>query len=445
MSKNSLALKLYGLLVLIIFGGIVITAPLTVWIGTLLPRELLIVKSWKEILMGVALVLACLEVTRHHLWGVLWRDWVVRLIAAFALLHVALLAWDYQGLKSAEAGILIDLRYVLYFMLVYVLVRIAPWYRLRVLVVGACGAVVVVAFGTLQLFLPRDILAHIGYGPKTIQPYLTVDKNPNYVRINSTLRGPNPLGAYVGIVLTAVAAFLARHKRRVQTRWQWVGLWIFTVCALVTLWLSYSRSAWLGTALALILVVLIVVRGQIMRALRSSRWVWVGAVIVILVAAAAFGRSHFIDNVVLHDNPVTGSKVKSDQAHLTSLENGTVRMLRQPLGGGIGSTGSASLLGNDKNIVENQYLFVAHESGWIGLVLFVALYVLVLLRTWRLRQDWLALTVFASGIGLALIGLMLPVFADDTVSIIWWGLAGVAYAGVESRGHGRKSSHQKTA
>lgn len=430
MSKNSIALKLYGLLVLVIFGGIVVTAPLTVWLGTVLPHEALLIKSWKEILMGIALLLAAYEVTRRHLWRELFADWAVRLIALFALLHVLLLGWQYQGAKSAEAGILIDLRYVLFFMLTYVLVRIAPWYRLRLLVVGVCGAVVVVVFGALQLFLPRDILAHIGYGPKTIQPYLTVDRNPNYVRINSTLRGPNPLGAYAGLVLTAIAAFLAQHKARLHTRWQWVGLWIFTVYTLVTLWLSYSRSAWLGTVLALLLVVLAVLRGRVLKFLRVARWFWLGFVVVVLALVFAFSHTHFVDNVVLHDNPVTGSKVKSDQAHLSSLERGAERMAHQPLGGGIGSTGSASLLGSERNIVENQYLFVAHEAGWLGLGLFVAIYIVVLHRAWRARRDWLALTVFASGVGLALIGLTLPVFADDTVAIIWWGLAGVAYAGV---------------
>jgi len=40
----------------------------------------------------------------------------------------------------------------------------------------------------------------------------------------------------------------------------------------------------------------------------------------------------------------------------------------------------------------------------------------------------LALSVLASGIGIAVASLFLPVWADDTVSIVWWGLAGVALA-----------------
>ncbi len=85
-------------------------------------------------------------------------------------------------------------------------------------------------------------------------------------------------------------------------------------------------------------------------------------------------------------------------------------------------------MGNDGFIVENQYLYVAHESGWLGLLLFVLIYWFILRQLWRKRQHWLALGVFASGVGLAIIGLLLPVFADDTVAIVWWGLAAIALA-----------------
>jgi hypothetical protein len=41
----------------------------------------------------------------------------------------------------------------------------------------------------------------------------------------------------------------------------------------------------------------------------------------------------------------------------------------------------------------------------------------------------------ASGIGLALIGLLLPVWVDDTVSIVWWGLAAIATGGGWQKGN----------
>ena len=80
------------------------------------------------------------------------------------------------------------------------------------------------------------------------------------------------------------------------------------------------------------------------------------------------------------------------------------------------------------------------QVGWLGLGLFVAIFAVVMVRLWRLRQDWKALAVFASGLGLAVIGLLLPVWVDDTVAMIWWGLAAVVLAEGGVRG---KSTNQK--
>ncbi|MGE5299140.1 MAG: hypothetical protein ACM3KF_03815, partial [Acidobacteriota bacterium] len=120
--------------------------------------------------------------------------------------------------------------------------------------------------------------------------------------------------------------------------------------------------------------------------------------------------------------------------------DGTAKMLASPLGSGVGSTGSASLYGDAPVIIENQYLFTAHEVGWPGLGLFVVIFTIIMIRLWKLRQSWKALAVFASGAGLTVIGLLLPVWVDDTVSIIWWGLAAVVLAEGGMRG---KSTNQK--
>ena len=119
---------------------------------------------------------------------------------------------------------------------------------------------------------------------------------------------------------------------------------------------------------------------------------------------------------------------------------GTAKMLASPLGSGVGSTGSASLYGDAPVIIENQYLFTAHEVGWLGLGLFVVIFTIIMIRLWKLRQSWKALAVFASGAGLTVIGLLLPVWVDDTVSIIWWGLAAVVLAEGGVRG---KTTNQK--
>jgi general stress protein CsbA len=419
--------KTFIVLLLVVFGGIVIHAPLSVGLGTLFPDYSLLIKSWKEILLVISLVLACGIVTRRKLWKEFMNDWLFRLIAGFAALHLLLVTVLYQGVASTAAGLSIDLRYFLFFSLVYVAVKLFPQYRRRFVQVGVVGACVVVGFAALQLFLPRDVLSYIGYGKTTIQPYLTVDKNPEFIRENSTLRGPNPLGAYAGIVLCCLAAFWVRKKEWLFAQSsRRLGYAVLAACAFVALWVSYSRSA----LVAGIFGVLLVGAVSVARKLSRKAWIASAAILAALVGGLVMTKgSDFVSNVILHENPSGGSSVSSNDDHVESLVTSWNRFVHQPLGDGVGSTGSASLFSGTHDVIENQYLFVAHEAGWLGLLLFLVISGMVLMRLWKRRQDWLALGVFASGAALALIGLLLPVWVDDTVSIIWWGMAAIALGG----------------
>jgi len=439
--KTSPAIKLYAALLLVIFGGIVIHAPLSVGLGVLFPQFDLVIKTWKEILMMVALVLAIVIVTRRGLWKEMFRDWILRLIAMFAAIHMILIPVFYSGPLPALAGLIIDLRYLLFFALVYVLLKLAPGYRRLMLQIGLAGAFVVVGFATLQFFLPPDILTYIGYGRDTIAPYLTIDKNPDYVRVNSTLRGPNPLGAYTVIVLSLLAA--AATRQRLNLRDPKVRLWtlVLAVCSATALWISYSRSALVAAAVGIGIVLF----ATVFRKFSPKKWI---ALIIVVFAmggalVAGLGGS-FVSNVILHENPEGGSSVSSNEEHVSSLGLGFERLISQPIGAGIGSTGSASLFGDNAIVIENQYLFIAHESGWIGIGLFVAIFGLVLFGLWRRRAGWVALGVFASGVALGAIGLLQPVWVDDTVSIVWWGLAAVALT-TGGKNAGRTTTKQKTA
>jgi hypothetical protein len=374
-------------------------------------------------------------------WAIL-KSPLILIIAAYALLHLLLIPLSFQGSSSMIAGLFIDLRYLLYFVLVYVAVGLYPTLRRPFIWTFFVGAFVVAAFALLQVFvLPHDILKYIGYNKTTIAPYLTVDQNPQYIRINSTLRGPNPLGAYAGIVIALVFAAWLRLKQT-QPQRQKLAISVIVIGSFVALWVSYSRSAVFAAVAAIGIIALATVGRKL------SRKFWIIIVIIIFAAAGALiaGRNtNFVSNVLLHQNASTGASVNSNQGHVESLQEGVNRMVHQPLGGGIGSTGSASLYGTQPLIVENQFLFIAHEAGWPGLVLFVYITFLVQRGLWRRRADWFALGVFASGIGMVLIGLLLPVWVDDTVAIIWWGLAAVALAGKDIHGGKIHKASKRTA
>ncbi len=430
--KHNLVERILVGILLVVAAGIVVHAPLTVWLGTIWPHEVQYIKAWKEILMGVALVLMIMTAVRRKKINELLEDRLMQLSLVYAGLHFVMMGVFQNGLSHAGAGLLIDLRYVLFFVVTYGTIRLLPRYRKLFVRVFAAGAVVVLGFALLQLFvLPRDVLTHIGYSKDTIAPYLLVDENPSFVRINSTLRGPNPLGAYAVIVLGLLAAAAIRRKLKVRDWWL---LGAAALAAGLTLGVSFSRSSLIGAVAALLVAMIVPLTAKM-------RWRAALSLTAIVVGIAglffAFRGSYFVSNVILHDNPTTGALVDSNAGHASSVIDGLGMVVRQPFGDGVGSTGSASLGGSDPLIIENQYLFVAHEVGWAGLLLFVALFVEVLRRLWHRRASVLALGVFASGVGLGIIGLFLPVWADDTVSIVWWGLAAIAIGS----GYGTRKNH----
>ena len=428
-------------LLLMILALIVVHAPLTVYVGTHWPAMALVVKGWKEILLVLALVILMIDISHRRQWQLFTHDVFCWLAAAYGAVHVAAVAWSHGGAQTVLAGLMIDVRYVLYAVLIYMFLRLYPHYKRSFVRVATFGAVIVLGFALLQLVLPRDVLIHLGYSESTIAPYLTVDENPDYVRFNSTLRGPNPLGAYAVMVLGVLAALGVRQRARINM-WSRSRIALFAVLsvgAMVALWFSYSRSALLAGLGTLALVGLVGYGKHLTR--RTWYTLGVGTLVVAALGWAVRDTS-FVHNVILHDNPTTGASIDSNEGHLASLQDGIARAASQPMGAGIGSTGSASLLGDKPVIIENQYLMIAHEVGWLGVVLFAVLYGYILQRLWQQRRDWLALGIWASGVGLAVIGLLLPVWADDTVSLVWWGIAAVVIAKGANRG---TTTNQKTA
>jgi len=433
----------WGLLAVLFL--VVLHAPISVGFGNLFPDYATAIKAWKEIILGVLAVIAVILLTRRKLWGVVLQDRLIQLSAVYLLLHLTLALILRGDLQSIASGLLIDLRYIGVFVLAYVAVLIRPSALRRFVGTIATGAVVVLGFGLLQItVLPDDVLRGIGYSKQTITPYTTIDSNPDYVRINSTLRGPNPLGALVAMYGTlAVAYIVARSRHQLRRSLAAAAILLSSVAVLFA---SYSRSAYIGFLVAALAAMLVMRRIS-----RKATLIGAGVVTVLGIGLWQVSHTDWYANVILHEDPESTVVSKSNDGHIESFRMGANRMAMQPLGAGVGSTGSASLYDDDATndtIIENSYFYIAHESGWLGLAVFIALFAGTLRRLWNLRSHWLAAGVFASGIGLAVIGLLLPVWADETVAFTWWALAGalvVPTSGIIGGRHGKRTRKQTPA
>ncbi len=404
-------------------------ATLTVWAASLAGHYTLW-RLWKEILLLLLVPLAAVV-----LWKVpklryrLEIGWLFWAIVFYALLHILLgglaLAKHQVNATALADALVLNLRFLLIFLLTLVFATQSEWLKIHWRQLLLWPAVGVVVFGLLQIFvLPTDVLRHAGYGPSTIAPFETVDQKLSYVRIQSTLRGANPLGAYLVLVVGALVVALLR-KRLILTK-RAAGA-LFLAAGLLVLWATYSRSAYLGT-FATVLALLWVVAHQA----RKRRWVVGGLIVVCIILAGVFiGFRHNdrFQNTFFHSDEHSMSLASSNASRSSAMLDGLHDVLLEPFGRGPGTAGPASAHNiQSSRIAENYYLQIGQEVGWLGIALFVAINYMVAKRLWRRRADPLARTLLVTFFGISLINLMSHAWTDDTLSLIWWGFAGIALA-----------------
>jgi hypothetical protein len=397
---------------------------LTVW-GSSIFGHYITLRLWKEALLllcifGVLYLLATDHKIRSH---TLPRR-LVQIIFAYIGLNLvwALLALDQHDVsaKAVGYGLIVNLRFLVFFLITWAIAlrmsRLrAHWQRLVY-----WPAIGVVIIGMLQiLVLPTDFLSHFGYSEATIPAYETVNEDKDYIRITSTLRGANPLGAYLLIPISLVTVLLLRNGRN----WRQAA---FLAAALAVLFFTYSRSALIGVALSI--VTLLYLSRLSNKAQKIALGTVAGFVIVGGIITLALHNNMHFQNYIFHTQDGSTISTSSNSKRLDALAAGMEDLKENPLGKGPGTAGPASVYNNDKpvRIAENYYIQVGQEVGWLGLALFIVINLGVGALLYVRRSDPLALSLFASLIGLTFINMLSHAWADDTLAYVWWGLAGVA-------------------
>jgi len=395
---------------------------LTVWASSLVGHYTLL-RLWKEfVLAGLCIGALYLVIQDKKLRFRLLHDRLLQLIFAYGclLLLVTLFAlWAGTVTpKAAAYGLLLDSRLLLFFIVTAVTAHysdllVRAWRRLLLI-----PAAITVGFATLQYAaLPSDVLSHFGYGPASINPVATVDQKNDFQRVQSTLRGPNPFGTYLILVLAALGTRLIRfHKSFWQTA-------AFFILSLLALFFTFSRSAWIGVVFALLWLLWQAVTSPKTRKLL----IVASAATLVLAAGAMYGlrNNDYFQNVFFHTNEHSLASESSNTGHFTAIKEGLVDTARQPWGRGIGTAGPASAYNSDPaRISENYYIQIGQEAGVLGAGLFIAITVVVMRRLHAVRQHELARVLLASFIGILAVNMLSHAWVDDTIAYMWWGFAG---------------------
>jgi hypothetical protein len=438
-TENSKVVNVMSWLILIILALLPFHAFLSVWFSSIIGHYTLL-RLWKEVLLiflsaGAGYILAKDKILRIAAMNSLLIRLTVIYIILTVVWGVAAYAFNKVTLKALGFGFIVNLRFLIFFLIVWTVASKSSLLKRLWLKFLIIPATLVIFFGILQrIVFPYDFLKHFGYGPNTIYPYETINHNINYPRIMSTLRGANPLGVYLILILTALAAVVIKFKRNRL----WIGALLIT--GMIVLVCTYSRAAWIGVILSLFSFGL-----MSLKRIKVERLL-LPAFIVLLISAVALivilHNNTTFENIFFHTQKHSAVQANSDQGHIAAFKNGIRDVAHEPLGRGVGTAGPASVYNNNNvRIAENYYLQIAQEIGWAGMILFIAINYLVACELWFRRDDMLPRVLLASLIGISFVNFLSHAWTDDTISYLWWGLAGIALAPIitdRQKAHGKK-------
>jgi O-antigen ligase len=399
---------------------------LTVWLASGIGYYTAL-RLWKELLLVLlAAGSIYLLTTDKKLRQKILNSRLFQLVAVYVLIS---LTWglgayllDKTTPKALGFGLAVNLRFLVFFMTIWVIATKSQWLEKMWPKLLFISAAVVLTVGFLQRFiLPYDVLRHFGYNESTIFPYQTINHDIHYPRIMSTLRGANPLGAYLVLIISAITVMfwkMNKHRR----------LWgVFGLAALAVMFFSHSRAAWIGLLLALAALAVIKLSSKPL-----NSWLAVTVIgFILLVSGIAYGlrNNDSFENYLFHTNDKSTVQESSNEEHVSAFRDGLKQAAAEPLGRGVGTAGPASVYNHGKaRVAENYYIQIAQETGWLGLALFLAIVFLTARELWYRRRQSLPLILFISLVGISAVNLVSHAWTDDTLAYLWWGLAGIALA-----------------
>ncbi len=398
---------------------------------------------WKELLLGIILVLVLIEWMKAQSRRFRW-DVIDGLIVALIILSVFVTVLTHGDLKLALLGFKYDFVPLVTFLFVRRVTWSEAFQKAATRVLVGVGLIVSV-YGIATVFLPMNFFLWLGYSPAhslyfadgPLAAFQQVSETA-LRRVQSTMSGPNQFGLWL-LVPFSVLLMTVASRKAITLAQAVMGAFI-----LVALFLTFSRAAWIA---AFVMTITALCR-SVPRPLLKS--VIMGAVFI-CVTVGAIATLLF---------PSIFFRLSSSRGHLVRPLQAIGRMVRSPLGEGLGAAGPASnrvsetcvflrpqddpswakttpslcvFLGTTQVqpvdhvcrcpfLPENWYLQVGVELGMLGFILFIALTILLLLSLVRAAGSS---PVFLLFLGISIAALVLHAWEDSAVAYTVWLLLGM--------------------
>lgn len=415
--------------------------PLHVFIvqsASLLTGGLEIWKAAKDVLLFVIIPFLLYMSYRRGLFQDKTFRWLVILAALYGLLHGLFLVLDKgDDTHSALVGSVYNTRLFGFMLLGYLVgtSKEAGKHTRYLLTAAIFIAFIVALFGVMQYFLPKDTLEHAGYTlERGVKPLFFIDDKPDLPRIMSTLKDPNSLGAYliIPILLTGLScmkqganrAFFVRPLRREV-------LGIMCVVMIAALFLTFSRGALAGLAISSVTILFIVTGDRALSFIKKNAIFMIILLLLFLGGLILLKDNYIVQNTIFHADEST-IEADPNEKRLAFSQQALDKIAEVPQGHGPGTAGLVSIT-NPKGgfLTENYYLQVAYEVGWLGIIIFVTILSIVMVKLFNLsaikgEERFLPAVLFSALLAYLFYSLLIHLWSNEAVALQWWLLAGVS-------------------
>ncbi|MBT3293243.1 hypothetical protein HN512_03090 [Candidatus Peregrinibacteria bacterium] len=419
---------------------------------------------WKEMLIVIILLIACVEVYKLILHPesrkkVLKLDTIDWLIISFLALALIVTAFTFYDLKSVFLGI----KYDIFPLGVFFLLRRVKWSAnfthiafFVLLMAGLATAVI----GVISILLPSGFFQFLGYSnlhslylPNAPLAAYQQIGGTGIRRIQSTMSGPNQFGLWLLIpwsvclfglakslntdshFLSRIFSIKPRSKHSIYT---------YVLCLLLiatAIFLTFSRSAWIASFSVFVLFLFTKYSAK------SIQRISIRAIAPLIFAFA----------LIIIIAPEVVLRAASSVDHIRKPIEGIYSMVQNPLGKGLSSAGPASNHLSDSCVflpdgadiswakdrtdlcvfaggiqmqpigkicscpfvTENWYIQIGVELGFIGFLIFSSLIVLILMRLWKIKDESYE-EMFAIFLGVSISALLLHSFEDAALAYTVW-------------------------
>lgn len=414
-SHNNLLLEVSAWGVVLLLAIMPFHAAIVTIVGNYVGYKLFL-QSWKEIaILSIAVLTIYAYVKDRTIFKLDNINKLALIIIAFSLLLTILIHTDLAG---TLAGIKTNIAVLTLFLSAQTLSKYIDKPKLTKLVIYP--AFVVAAIAVLQPWiLSPALLSRLGYGENSIVIGQYIESSKSVIRVFSTLGGPNQLGTYLIVPFSFCLALGLKKETR---------LWLVAaVLFCLPIYMTYSRSAWLGVLVATVLIVTLRLNKKAQVVIGSILGLAAIGGVIMFFSINPCGQLKTIQAQFLHGSCVAGTIEGPDAERIKAIQTGLSTVSANPLGYGLGSSGPASFYSSAPRIVENWFLQITIEVGIVGLLMYLVLFGLIFVELYRGSQnnDIISLALFGCLMGVLVTGMFLHSLGDSTLSIILFALLGI--------------------